>query len=141
MNVEAAYGDRGQQMSLTQVGDRARMDNSALQRGEGQPETPVSEAVVVELGRSSTEATTYTPTSPRAETTVVLDNGTSLKLSAKAGQSEGGGGPARVGEGTSVELNLRASTTVAGGSLVVMDAAKMKSSVRVDMVGTTRNHE
>jgi len=137
MNVGAGNG-YGQQVALAQGADRLRgLDNAALQHArhaESGPEATVPQAVVVELGRSSGEAATYAPPVARAESTIVLENGTSLKLSAKAGQSEGGGGPQRVSEGAPLELNLHASTTVAGGSIVVMDVAKVRASVQVDMV-------
>lgn len=138
MNI-GAYGGHGQQASLAQGSERLRgLDNAALQRGKpveiGQDAT-VPQAVVVELGRSLGTAPSYSSPVVRAEATIVMmEDGASLKLSTSSGQVEGGGRPQVVSDGASSQLNLHADTTVAGGSIVVMDAGKMKSSVRVDVV-------
>jgi hypothetical protein len=137
MNI-GAYGGRDQQASLAQgsVGSRG-LDHAALQHGKpidlGQDAT-VPQAVVVELGRTSATASTYAPPVARAEATIVLEDGASLKLSASSGQADGGGGPHGASDGVSAQLGLNVDTTVAGGSIVVMDVGKMKASVRVDVV-------
>jgi hypothetical protein len=113
------------------------LDNADLLRGkpgEIEQDATVPQAVVVELGRSSAAAPTYASPIARTEATIVLGNGTSLKLSASSGSTEGAGGPQVVSDGDSLQLNQRTDTAVVGGSMVVMDMGKMKSSVRVDVV-------
>lgn len=131
-----ASSERGQQVVAAQVADRLRGQDTPqrARQAESGLEAAVPQAAVVELGRSSSEAATYAPPVARAESTIVLENGTALKLSAKSGQSEVDGGPQRVSEGAPSELNSHANTTVAGGAIVVMDAAKVRASVQVDIV-------
>jgi hypothetical protein len=137
MNIYS-YSGRGHQAGLAQGSDSPRgLDNAALQHGkhvERGQDAPVPHAVVVELGRNSTSAATYAPPIARAEATIVLANGAALKLGVKAGQAAGGEGSQPGSDGASSQLNLHANTTVVGGSIVVMDVARMKSSVQVDMV-------
>jgi len=136
MNI-GAYGGQGHQASLAQGSARPPgVDSAALQHDkqvEGGRDATVPRAVVVELGRSSTTAASYAPPVARAEGAGVLANGAAAKTGAKAGQAEGGGGPV-VKESVSSHLNQHANTSVAGGSIVVMEVTKMKSSVRVDVV-------
>jgi hypothetical protein len=137
MNI-GAYGGHDQQAGLARGSVRPPgQDPAALQQGKpidiGQ-DASVPQAVVVELGRSSAAAPTYAPPVARAVATIVMEDGASLKLSTGSGQAEVGGGPQVVSDGASSQLNLHADTTVAGGSIVVMDVGKMKSSVRVDVV-------
>jgi hypothetical protein len=113
------------------------LDHAPLQHGkpvESGQDGMAPQAVVVDLGRSSATTPTYAPPVARTEATIVLENGATLKLTASSGPAEGGGGPQLVSDGDSLQLNLHADTTVAGGSMVVMDMGKMKASVRVDVV-------